>query len=167
MVFLDSFDARILKALIDWEKQMKLLCVVLLVCALAAPVMAQDNGSIESKIIAMEKAWNQAYKFRDKKALGEILNDSMVLVNDDGSLQSKGVFLASVDTAKPSDQQQAEPESISVHVFGDVAIATGVFREKGVENGKPYLRRNRFVDTWVNKNGSWVCVAASAIPVLH
>jgi ketosteroid isomerase-like protein len=156
-----------LKALIDWEKQMKLLCVVLLVCALAAPVMAQDNGSIESKIIAMEKAWNQAYKFRDKKALGEILNDSMVLVNDDGSLQSKGVFLASVDTAKPSDQQQAEPESISVHVFGDVAIATGVFREKGVENGKPYLRRNRFVDTWVNKNGSWVCVAASAIPVLH
>jgi ketosteroid isomerase-like protein len=89
----------------------------------------------------------------------------MVLVNDDGSLQSKGAFLASVDAAKPSDQQQAEPESISVHVFGDVAIATGVFREKGVENGKAYVRRNRFVDTWVGKNGTWVCVAASATPV--
>jgi ketosteroid isomerase-like protein len=146
---------------------MKLLSVVFLVCALAAPVVAQDNGSVESKIIAMEKAWNQAYKFRDKKALGEILHDSMVIVNDDGSLQSKGVFLESVDTAKPSDQQQADPESISVHVFGDVAIATGIFREKGVENGKAYVRRNRFVDTWVNRNGAWVCVAASAIPVLH
>jgi len=127
--------------------------------------MAQDSGSVESKVIAIEKAWNQAYKFRDKKALGEILDDSIVLVNDDGSLQSKRVFLGSVDTAKPSDQQQAEPESISVHVFGDVAIATGIFKEKGVENGKPYLRRNRFVDTWVNRNGSWVCVAASATPV--
>jgi ketosteroid isomerase-like protein len=146
---------------------MKLLSVVFLVCAVAAPVVAQDNGSVESKIIAMEKAWNQAYKFRDKKALGEILHDSMVIVNDDGSLQSKGVFLESVDTAKPSDQQQADPESISVHVFGDVAIATGIFREKGVENGKAYVRRNRFVDTWVNRNGAWVCVAASAIPVLH
>jgi ketosteroid isomerase-like protein len=132
---------------------------------MAVTAAAQDNGSVESKIIAIEKAWNQAYKFRDKKALGEILHDSMVLVNDDGSLQSKGAFLASVDAAKPSDQQQAEPESISVHVFGDVAIATGVFREKGVENGKAYVRRNRFVDTWVGKNGTWVCVAASATPV--
>lgn len=146
---------------------MKLLCVVCIVCALTAPVVAQDNGSVESKIIAMEKAWNQAYKFRDKRALGEILHDSIVLVNDDGSLQSKGIFLAGVDAAKPSDQQQAEPESIAVHVFGDVAIATGVFHEKGVENGKAYVRRNRFVDTWVNRNGAWVCVAASAIPVQH
>jgi ketosteroid isomerase-like protein len=146
---------------------MKLLWSLGLVCALVAPIAAQDNGSVESKIIAMEKAWNQAYKFRDKKALGGILHDSIVLVNDDGSLQSKGVFLTSVDAAKPSDQQQAEPESISVHVFDNVAIATGVFREKGIENGKPYVRRNRFVDTWLNSNGSWVCVAASATPILH
>ena len=86
-------------------------------------------------------------------------------MNDDGSLQGKGAFLSLVDSAKPSDQQQAEPESISVHVFGEVAIATGIFREKGIENGKAYVRRNRFVDTWVNKNGAWVCVAASATPV--
>jgi len=129
------------------------------------PAWAEDDASVESKIIAIEKAWNQAYKLRDKKALSELLHDSIVLVNDDGSLQSKSAFLASVDAAKPSDEQQAEPESISVHVFGTVAIATGVFREKGVENGKAYVRRNRFVDTWVNRGGSWVCVAASATPV--
>ncbi len=144
---------------------MKLLFPLILVTAMTMSAEAQDNGSVESKVIAIEKAWNQAYKLRDKKALSEILNDSIVLVNDDGSLQSKNTFLGSVDAAKPSDQQQAEPESISVHVFGDVAIATGIFREKGVENGKPYLRRNRFVDTWVNRSGSWVCVAASATPV--
>ena len=127
----------------------------------------EQAASIESKIIAMEKAWNQAYKFRDKKALGEILNDSVVLVNDDGSMQSKTLFLASVDAARPSDEQQAEPESISVHVFGDVAIATGIFREKGIENGKSYAKRNRFVDTWINRNGSWMCAAAVATPMLH
>ncbi|MGA8271805.1 MAG: nuclear transport factor 2 family protein, partial [Candidatus Sulfotelmatobacter sp.] len=114
-----------------------------------------------------EKAWNQAYKFRDKKALNEILQDSMILVNDDGSLQSKTAFLAGVDAAMSTDEQQAEPESISVRLFGDVAIATGIFREKGIENGKPYVKRNRFVDTWINKNGSWTCIAASATPVLH
>ena len=146
---------------------MKRFALFLVVVALTSSLAAQERSSVESKIIAMEKAWNQAFKFRDKKALGEILHDSIVLVNDDGSLESKGGFLNIVESAKSSDDQQAEPESISVHVFGDTAIATGVFKEKGIENGKAYVRRNRFVDTWVNKNGNWVCVAASATPVLH
>jgi ketosteroid isomerase-like protein len=146
---------------------MKRCALLLLLSILPRSLLAQEQGSVQSKIIAMEKAWNQAFKFRDKKALGEILHDSIVLVNDDGSLETKAGFLSGVEAAKQSDDQQAEPESIAVHVFGDVAIATGVFKEKGVENGKPYIRRNRFVDTWVNKNGNWVCVAASATPVQH
>ena len=146
---------------------MKRCALILFVGFLAGSLIAQESGSVQSKIIAKEKAWNQAFKFRDKKALGEILHDSIVLVNDDGSLETKAGFLSAVESAKQSDDQQAEPESIAVHVFGDVAIATGVFKEKGVENGKPYTRRNRFVDTWVNKYGNWVCVAASATPLLH
>jgi ketosteroid isomerase-like protein len=146
---------------------MKRSALFLLLGILVGSLVAQEHGSVESKIIAMEKAWNQAFKFRDKKALGEILHDSLVLVNDDGSLESKAGFLSAVEKAKSSDDQQAEPESIAVHVFGNVAVATGVFREKGMENGKAYVRRNRFVDTWVSKDGSWVCVAASATPVLH
>ena len=146
---------------------MKRLVFLFLICALAVPAVAQDAGSVESKIIAMEKAWNQAFKFRDKKALGEILSDSIVLVNDDGSVLSKNAFLISIDAEKPSSDQQADPESISVHVFKDTAVATGVFREKGVENGKSYVRRIRFSDTWINNNGAWMCVAASATRVLH
>lgn len=54
-----------------------------------------------------------------------------------------------------------------MHVFGNTAIATEVFRAKGIEAGKPYVRRERFVDTWVYKDGKWVCVATDATPVLH
>jgi ketosteroid isomerase-like protein len=147
---------------------MALLASAILAAVMPAPLMAQDhNDAAESKIIALEKAWNQAYKFRDRKALGEILHESIILVNDDGSVLTKASFLASVDSAPSSDEQQAEPESISVHVSGDVAIATGTFRLKGVEKGKPYVRRNRFVDTWVSKGGSWVCISGSATPILH
>jgi ketosteroid isomerase-like protein len=146
------------------------LSVPVLVLILVAPVVAQqktDTAASESKIIALEKAWNQAYKLRDKKALTVILHDSMILINDDGSLQSRSVFLAGVGASPPSDEQQAEPESISVHVFGDVAIATGVFRRRAVKNGRSYVERDRFVDTWVNRAGSWVCIGASATPMLH
>ena len=139
---------------------LRILCLVLLLAA-ALPALAQD-GSVESKIIAIEKAWNQAYKFRDAKALSSLLSDTVVITVEDGSVQTKADFLKSVHTSGPSDDQQADPESMSVHVYGSVAIATGVFKQK--ENGT-HIRRVRFIDTWVNQNGSWVCVAASAITV--
>jgi len=147
--------------------RVKLVCVLALAGALAIPVLAQDNKDGESKVIAMEKAWNQAYKSRDGTALGGILHDSIVLVNDDGSQESKSGFLTGVNRAKPSSDQQADPESIKVRMFGNVAIATGVFRESGFESGKAFVRRNRFVDTWIRTGGSWKCVAASATPILH
>jgi hypothetical protein len=30
---------------------------------------------------------------------------------------------------------------------------------KGTEKGKPYARRERFIDTWVHRGDNWVCVA--------
>ncbi|MGA8431687.1 MAG: nuclear transport factor 2 family protein [Candidatus Sulfotelmatobacter sp.] len=146
---------------------MKMLFVLALAGAMAIPVAAQDDSMGQSRVIAMEKAWNQAFKARDGKALGGMLHDSVVLVNDDGSLESKGGFLTEIDKAKPSANQQADPESIRVQIFGNVAIATGVFRESGIEKGKAFTRRNRFVDTWIHNGDSWECVAASATPILH
>ena len=136
---------------------------------LVAPLLGQNESeaAVVTKITALEKAWNQAFKFRDTKAVDALLDDGIVLVNDDGSLLLKGAFLSSIRDSKASDDEQVTPESISVHVLGSVAVATGVFRAKGTENGKPFVRRNRFADTWVKKGDSWVCVSASATPVLH
>ena len=129
---------------------------------------AQEKGdaAVASRIVALEKAWNQAYKMGDTHALDTILDDSIVLINDDGTLQSKREFLKSV-TATNSQEQQVAPESMNVHVFGETAIATGVFRAKGVDGGKSYVRRERFVDTWIHKGDKWVCVATNATPLLH
>jgi len=147
---------------------MQSIACLLVLLALASPVVrAQESDSaVQSKIIALEKAWNQAYKIADIKALDSLLDNAIVLVNDDGSVQSKNEFLASVRATNSQDQQVA-PESMSVRVFGSTAIATGVMRVKGVEGGKPYVRREQFVDTWVNKGGRWVCVATDATPVVH
>src|SRR5438445_3349874 len=124
-----------------------------LVGAMALFVLAQDNNDAgtQSKIIALEKAWNQAYKLGDRKALDTLLDDQIVLINDDGSVQTKTQFLASVK-ATNSQEQQVAPESMSVHVFGNAAVATGVFRAKGVEGGKRYV----VLDTWLFHGGKWV-----------
>jgi ketosteroid isomerase-like protein len=140
-----------------------LLCVV---CAVSLNAFAQERSaaSIQGKIIALEKLWNQAYKSGDTKALDSILDDSIVLINDDGGIQTKKEFLASVKATNAQEQQVA-PEFLKVEVHGDVAVATGVLRVKGVENGKSYSRRERFVDTWLRKGESWVCIATDATPI--
>jgi ketosteroid isomerase-like protein len=150
---------------------MKVIWVVMtLFCATAAWPQTDTEAATKSRIVALEQLWNQAYKSGDTKALNSILDDGIVLVNDDGSVQTKAEFLASVKSSAPeagAQQQQVAPESFSVHVYGNVAIATGVMKVKGVEGGKPYTRRERFVDTWVFKHGTWVCIGTDATPVLH
>jgi len=141
--------------------------LMVVLCAICLPVSAQDESdrATQSKIVALEKAWNQAYKLADRKALDELLDDQLVLVNDDGTIQGKSEFLASIKKSN-SQEQQVTPESITVHVFGNAA-ATGVFRAKGVEAGKANIKRERFLDTWIYRDGKWRCATAAAITVLH
>ena len=63
--------------------------------------------------------------------------------------------------------EQYKPEFLKVNVHGNVAVASGVLRVKGVEAGKPYTRRERFVDTWLHKGDNWVCIATDATPIVR
>ena len=137
---------------------------VMFAASMLAGAQENSNASVEGKIVALEKLWNQAYKSGDTKALDAILDDSIVLINDDGSQQTKKEFLASVKAANAQEQQVA-PELLKVNVHGDVAIASGVLRVKGLEGGKAYTRRERFVDTWLHKGETWVCIATDATPI--
>jgi ketosteroid isomerase-like protein len=153
-------------------KFVRLLMVLMCAAGLLVRARAQEDASsaTKSKIAALEQAWNQAYKSADAKALDAILDDAILLVNDDGTMQTKAAFLASMKTTGPqtgSQEQQVVPESMTVRVFGGTAIASGVLRVKGIEGGKPYVRRERFIDTWVDKGGRWICVATDATPILH
>ena len=138
-----------------------------LMSAAAVPVFAQDDeASARAKVMALEKAWNQAYKAGDTKALASILDNSLVLVEDDGSLKTKSEFLATVK-ASTGNQEQVAPESLTVRIFGTTAIAVGVIAVKETKGGKTAVHRERFIDTWINKNGSWVCIATDATPITH
>jgi ketosteroid isomerase-like protein len=146
------------------------LMVFLFAMTLSALAQDTSDAATKSKIAALEGAWNQAYKSGDTKALDALLDNAIVLVNDDGSMQTKKEFLATVKPAGSpagSQEQQVAPESMSVHVFGNAAIATGIFRAKGMEGKKSYVRRERFIDTWIYKDGHWVCVATDATPIKH
>jgi len=45
--------------------------------------------------------------------------------------------------------------------YTDNRVAVGVFSAKAAATASLYVRRERFVDTWILKNGNWVCVATT------
>jgi ketosteroid isomerase-like protein len=143
-----------------------ILCALVLLCASVRVSAQQDEATARAQVLGLEKAWNQAYKSGDIKALDVILDNSLVLVEDDGSLKTKSEFLASVKRASVNEEQVA-PESLTVRVFGNTAIAIGVIAVKETKSGKSTVHRERFIDTWIFKNGSWVCIATDATPMTH
>lgn len=138
--------------------------VMLLACTGTPSVYAQglSDFDVTTKIVAMERMWSQAYVLRDSKALERILDDRFVNVESDGKVITKADVLAEV---KASAVLQVLTESMVVHVYGDTAIVTGVVLIKGVERGKPFAQRERFVDTWLYKNGQWVTIAGLITPI--
>ena len=134
------------------------MLVALLACVGTSAGYAPGNADsdAEGKILATEHMWGQSYMSKDPKALEMILDDTFVNVDSDGMLQTKAEVLAEV---RASTVLKFLTESMVVHLHGNTAIVTGVFEIKGVDRGKPYAQRERFVDTWLYKNGQWVSIA--------
>ena len=93
--------------------------------------MSDDAG----RVLALETAWNHAIEAKDAKAIEMILADSMVAVESDGSLSTKSEYLAGIK-APDFQPSQAVNEKNDVHVYGDTAVAVGIFRIKEVDKGK-------------------------------
>ncbi len=147
-------------------RKTRFICVLLIVWAPVAVLVAQDSdeASVRSKIIALEQVWNQAEVLKDIKALDSMFDNALVYVDSDGTLMTKAEFLSHV---KSNRLQQVVTISMSVQVSGDTAIATGIYRANELKGGKPTSQHGRFIDMWVRKHGTWVCIAAQATPVLH
>jgi ketosteroid isomerase-like protein len=138
------------------------VCFALLAAALLLP--AQDHRALspdESLLLTLEKAWNVAEQSKDVRALDQLLSSTRVYTDYDGSFMNKERFLSSV-TSATLDSDQITNENVSVQIYGESAVVTGVYHEKGVQKGKSISRRGRFTDSWVKENGRWLCVASQS-----
>jgi ketosteroid isomerase-like protein len=142
-------------------KKLLLYSAALLIAA-SLPGSAQNSSSDEAgRVLGLETAWNHAIEAKDTKALDMLLASSFVAVEIDGSVSSKSEFLAGI-RAPEYQPSQAVNEQINAQIYGEAAVVVGIFRVKGVEKGKPYVHRERFIDTWIKHDQGWQCVASSA-----
>jgi len=141
----------------------RIIRIFFLSAAATSTLWAQsaEESAARTKVIALEHAWNQTEESGDLSALDAIFDNGLVYVDSDGTLMTKAEFLARVKSAHP---KQVITQSMSVQIFGETAIATGTYQASFLKNGKSLTTRGRFVDTWVRRAGTWVCVAAQSTP---
>jgi ketosteroid isomerase-like protein len=124
---------------------------------------ARNTGAPQSddatKILALENLWNQMQLNHDVNAMQQLLDEDFVLTDYDGSVLNRAQFLASVkDSAVQLTLEMSE--GMKLHEHGSTVVVTGATREKGTQNGKAFAHNGRFTDTWIKKEGRWVCIAS-------
>ncbi|MGH9684445.1 MAG: nuclear transport factor 2 family protein [Candidatus Acidiferrales bacterium] len=143
------------------------ICFLILTTAVLLPAQnASNTSSDEARIMALETAWNQAEEHNDARAVAELLASTLAYTDYDGTFMDKTQFLASVKNSTEQNHQIVN-EGVTVSIYGDAAIVTGAYRDKGTEKGKPFMRHGRFTDTWVKQNGTWLCVASTSTLIGH
>ncbi len=144
-----------------------LICVALVSTSLLLPAQEPNSMKLDGDLIlSLEKAWNLAEEHKDVHALDQLLSSTLSYTEFDGTLMNKDQFLASVRDSSPESDQFIY-EDVKVHVYGDAAIVTGMYREKGILNGKQVSRRGRFTDSWFKEGGTWLCVASQNTLMSH
>ena len=118
----------------------------------------QAAGDTEKAVAALENQWLQSQKTNNPDLVAPLLADKFVSTGGDGKVENKSEAMAEAKTRKYTS---ADYENVKVTVFGDTAIATGVFKGEGTEaSGKAFKEHERWTDTWVKMpDGKWQCVA--------
>lgn len=135
------------------------LCFVLLVLGWLGQASAQQSDPRESKLLVLERLWNEAQVNRDSAALDALVAQRFVNTEYDGEVSDKTKFLSDVRDPlfKPT---AANIQDVKVNIFGETAIIIGIYHTKGTYQGKAYDHLGRFTDTWISENGKWQCVAS-------
>ena|SRR5882724_1247289 len=140
------------------------LLLLALVAGGAPAATAQDAQ--QGRILALENSWNQALKPKDVKAIEALLAGEFIDIECDGTMMDKAHYLASVK-APTVRLEHIVNESMQVQFYGWSAVVIGLYWEKGTRNGKPYMYHQRFVDTWINRSGIWLCVTSQSTLIVN
>lgn len=118
----------------------------------------------DAKIIAeLDTRYQLAVKQNDAATMARILHDEFVLVLGDGRTASKDDLLKSARERRfIYEQQDEEPGTQVVRVWGDTAVVTAKLWLKHTRDGQHADRKLWFSDTYVRTPGGWRYVFGQA-----
>ncbi len=125
--------------------------VIVLVLGISSIAFGQyKKGSVEEKLIQLDKAWTSAELKGDKRAAGALVADDFVGTTQRGEVQNKAQYIASV--VPNADMVKSDEYKISL--YGNTAVMTHRSTVSGVRNVQ-----FRSTHIWMKRGGKWLIVA--------
>ena len=133
--------------------------------ATAAP--SGKRMTVEEALKDNENRWEAATAKHDVATVSSMVADDFIGVYLDGKITSRSGVIGEVKKDRDT-YSSAVNEKLTVHTYGpNVAVVVGTAHEKGTaKDGKPFDRKLRFTDTWVERGGRWQCVASEVMKVM-
>jgi ketosteroid isomerase-like protein len=139
---------------------------VLLMCVWISSARAGQAGKAagyaeaERAVTKLEQEWFAIQQANDWARLSKMISDDFVIVDSDGSLGNKESMVAGYKEEAPRVISLKMQVLVAHAVAPNAVIASGLddIATKG-SNGAPTHRYERFIDTWILRDGRWQCVA--------
>ena len=139
--------------------------LLVLVLASSGPIAAQTTSD-ETELRRLEDNWCRALKTRDTALLNQILAQDYVEVTSSGAIESRAEAMAAIQDPQSSTTSCGN-SNVTVRVFGNAAVVTGVMDHAGTSNGVLFRgKRLVFTDTYVRRDGRWQCVAGQSTAIV-
>jgi len=121
---------------------------------------AAGYAEAERAVTKLEQEWFAIQQANDWGKLAKIIADDFVLVESDGSLGSRDSMLQGYK------EEASRVVSLKMQVLVAHAVAPNAVIASGLDdialkdgNGSITHRYERFIDTWILRDGRWQCVA--------
>lgn len=135
---------------ISFSIKLSVFVLILLALGVEAGFGQQKKSSVEDELIRLDKAWTFAELKGDKKAAAELIADDYVGTTQQGALENKAQYLATL--APNADMVRSD--DYQIRIYGSTAIMTHRGTVEGVRNIK-----FRSTHIWMKRSGKWQIVA--------
>jgi hypothetical protein len=119
---------------------------------------AQAPATREDSVRALETARGQALLQADTAALSRLIADDFVEISRLGALRTKADNMREIATGSLR-LTAVRYDSLTVRIYGDVAVLQGIADNTGVFRGFPFTGKIRYTRVFVRRDGRWQAVA--------
>lgn len=127
---------------------------------------AAAADDLKDEVMKAEDARNEALPKGDVAALEKIYADDLVYTNARGETLNKTQHLAELKARKLTFLSFKHSD-VSVHVYGNTGIVTGVSTSAVSLNGTVSSTPRKFMNIYVKQNGRWLCAGHSETPMVQ
>lgn len=134
---------------------------LLLLSVHAARPAAQEKASSsspEDSVRALESARGEALLHADTTALSRMIADEFVEVSRLGTLRTKADNIREIGSGALK-LTSVRYDSVTVRIYGDVAILRGIANNTGTLRGFPFGGKLWYTRVFVRRDGRWQAVA--------